>query len=336
MKIKKSFEMITTDGKIGSFKLISLLLDSNLAKIALVAINVVLAWVLNGFQIGGFFGLIGMAFLTVALVIAEVFLTAVAGIAEICAEIIADCIAPRPEGLSFGIDPKFASTTTTIRIDAQSKGVSSTPETLDRKPVAQPAVQSTTSPIQVAANPKAPAATRANSKGSLSVVKDDMAIKAFAKQRDYNIPEIKMCDIPVHCIREYKRMQQARGIEVYAIEAFWIWYALTDLMLDAFEGSIVRGEFCQNSLKAMFLDLPEDTEDFTYESIAQGYAWFVEGVCQLQKDRIAQNLPRQSKLECYLDTIGQRFNRTCDAQRQADLSMCFLATLDVARDEMGN
>lgn len=328
--------MITTDGKIGSFKLIYLLLDSNLAKIALVAINVVLAWVLNGFQIGGFFGLIGMVFLAVALVIAEVFLTAVAGIAEICAEIIADCIAPRPEGLSFGYDPKYAPTTTTIRKDAQSKGVSPAPETLERKPAAQPAVQGVTSPIQAAANPKAPVANRANRKGSISVVKDDMEIKAFAKNRNYDIPEIKMCDIPAHCIREYKRMQQTRGIEVYAIEAFWIWYALTDLMLDAFGDSMVRNEFCRNSLKAMFLDLPEDTADFTFESIAQGYNWFVEDVCQLQKDRIARNLLRQSKLECYLDTIGQRFNRTCDAQRQADLNMCFLATLEVAKEEMDN
>lgn len=98
MKFMDRLEMFSTDDKIGSFKLIYLILDNTLVKVCLVAMNFFLAWILNGSQIGGFFGLIGIAFLIVALLVTEVFLLLVAGVAEISAEIIADCIAPRPDG----------------------------------------------------------------------------------------------------------------------------------------------------------------------------------------------------------------------------------------------
>ena len=53
MKIKKGFEMISTSGKIGCFKLLETLLDSTVAKIVLVVANFILVWILKGFQIGG-------------------------------------------------------------------------------------------------------------------------------------------------------------------------------------------------------------------------------------------------------------------------------------------
>ena len=329
MKIKKGFEMISTSGKIGCFRLLETLLDSTVAKIVLVVANFILAWILKGFQIGGLGGLIGMAFLVIGLIITEVFLTVIAGVAEISAEIVADCIAPRPEGLVFGTGRKDAPTTKSPQGPAapQSKPAPAS------APVSAQAPASTR-PIQKAAAPRTPPALRANRKGSLSVAKDDAMIRLFSKKRDTSAPETVLCDIHMHCVREYEQMQQARGIQVYDLEAIWIWYALTDLMLEEHRAILNAHIFRKNALQAMFLDIPQHTEDFIYESIVDGYGWFVGDVHQLQRERTAQGLPRQSMLECYLDTIGQRFNRTCDAQRQDELEMCFRAALEVAGEEV--
>ena len=329
MKIKKGFEMISTSGKIGCFKLLETLLDSTLAKIILVAANFVLAWIMKGFQIGGLGGLIGMAFLVIGLIITEVFLTVIAGVAEISAEIIADCIVPRPDGLSFGADRKNAPTTRSPQAPAKAQS-----EPAPAAAPAAPQVPASTRPIQKAVDPRTPPALRANRKGNLSVAKDDAMIRLFSKSRNSAAPEVMLCDIHMHCIREYEQMQQARGIQVYDLEAIWIWYALTDLMLEEHHTILNGNAIWKNALQAMFLDIPQHTEDFIYSSIVDGYKWFVGDVHQLQRDRIAQALPRQSLLECYLDTIGQRFNRACDAQRQDELAMCFRAALEVAADEL--
>lgn len=326
MKIKKGFEMISTSGMIRSFRLLETLLDSTLAKIILVAANFILAWIMKGFRIGGFGGLIGMAFLIVGLIITEVFLTVIAGVAEISAEIIADCIAPRPEGLYFGVDKKNAPTTRAPQGTAKSQPAPT--------PQAKPAQPAPTRPIQKAANPRTPPALRANRKGDLNVAKDDARIRLFSKSREISAPEVHLCDIHMHCIREYEQMQQARGIRTYDLEAIWIWYALTDLMAEAYGAAFNVNAFRKNALLAMFLDIPQHTEDFIYSSIVDGYKWFVDDVHQLQHDRTAQALPRQSLLECYLDTIGQQFNRSCDAKRQDDLEMCLRAALEVAEEEL--
>ena len=326
MKIKNGFEMISTSGMIRSFKLLETLLDSTLAKVILVAVNFVLVWIMKGFQIGGILEFIGMIFPIIGLIIAEVFLLAIAGVAEISAEIIADCIVPRPEGLFFGADKKNATTTRAPQGKPQAQPAPA--------PQAKPVQPASTRPIQAAASPKVPPALRANRKGDLGVAKDDAMIRLFSKSRDKAAPEMILCDIHMHCVREYEQMQQARGIQVYDLEAIWIWYALTDLMLEEHHTILNGNAFRKNALQAMFLDIPQHTEDFIYSSIVDGYKWFVGDVHQLQRDRIAQALPRQSLLECHLDTIGQRFNRNCDEQRQIDLEMCFRATLEVAADEL--
>lgn len=314
MKVKKAFELVSTDGNIASFKIIESFFESTLIKIAMFAGNLFLYWMMRGFQFDGIFDLIGAVFFSVMMIVSELFLLVIAGVTEISAEIIAGCIAPRPENLT--VKPAQQTAAPSVSAPAQAEG----------KPV--------TRPIQPAANPSTPPVLRKFRKGSISVLKDDLLIRFFRKNRDKVTPENLLCDIHVHCIRAFEQLQGERGIQVYDIEAFWIWYALTDLLLEAHWTILNPKVFRSNALRAMFVDMPDHTEDFIYKSISDDYDQFVGAVCQLQRDRVANDLPRQSRLECYLDTIGQRFNRRCDAQTQDDLERCIRAALEVADGEL--
>lgn len=275
---KVNIKLFSTSGKIASFKVIDYILDKGWAKVALIAVNLVLIWLMNGSQIRGFFDILSLIIMPFVMVLPEAMLLVIAGVAEMSAEIIADCIVPREQTASSAVrQEKAASMPKTAKSKETAVSVKPNAAILQKKPY--------------------------------------LAIKPETNQ--------------------YIHLQQERGIHVYELEVFWIWYACTMLIwLDNRDYLEDKNTFYKKSIKALFAEYPEKTKDFKFDYVWNDFNRAIETIEKTMFDRIAKNQPCQTEYECCIDVIKRRYNKSDDPVTTANLENCILNARITAREKV--